>query len=195
MRKGQKMSEEQRLRQTGKGNPMFGRTGKKHPVFGRKAGKEELKKRSDIKKGSLNPMFGRRGTLSPFFGKKHSKKTRRKQSEFHVSHPNKIFKDTKIELIIESELKRRGFVYEKQVPLCKIARVDFYLPEYRVVIQCDGCYWHNCPIHGKGEINNCTQRAKDQDSVLTFNGFNVYHFWECEINKSVEECINRIKII
>ena len=31
-----------------------------------------------------------------------------------------------------------------------------------------------------------------QDKVLTFNGFNVYRFWEHEINNSVKNCINKI---
>jgi len=65
-----------------------------------------------------------------------------------------------------------------------VAIVDFYLPEYRIVIECDGDYWHNLP----------GTREKDEmkDKVLIFNGFNVYRFWEHEINESVESCINKL---
>ncbi len=113
-----------------------------------------------------------------------SVKTKQKIREWQVNHPNLIFKDTSIELKVEAELIKRNINYQKQVPLCKIAIVDFYLPEYRIVIQCDGDYWHN-----RSETKEKDER---QNKVLAFNGFNVYRFWEHEINKSVEECINRV---
>ena len=110
-------------------------------------------------------------------------------------HPNRVFKDTKIELKVEEELKKRNIFYNKQVPLCNVSLVDFYLPCFKTVIQCDGCYWHNCPTHGKGEIKNCGKKDEEKDLVLISNGYKVYRFWEHEINKSVEECISRIKLL
>jgi G:T-mismatch repair DNA endonuclease (very short patch repair protein) len=63
---------------------------------------------------------------------------------FPINHSRKIrHKDTKIELKVEKELKRRNINYQKQISLYPRAMVDFYLPEYRIVIQCDGDYWHN----------------------------------------------------
>lgn len=130
-------------------------------------------------------------------GKKRTEETKEKirqsKVEWHKFNSNRKFKETKIELKIEEELIKRGINYQKQVPLCKIAIVDFYLPEHRVVIQADGCYWHNCPLHGKGFIDKEDKDIK-QNLVLTFNGFNVYRFWEHEINTSVEGCINKINI-
>lgn len=120
-------------------------------------------------------------------GTKASEETKQKKREWMIEHPNRVFKDTKIELKMEAELQRRGINYEKQVPLCKVARVDFYLPEYRIVIQCDGDYWHNLP--------KVKERGIKQDSVLTFNGFNVYRFWEHEIKESVEYCVDKINFI
>ncbi len=113
--------------------------------------------------------------------------------EWQIKNPNRKFEETGIESKIETELKRRGIIFEKQVPLCKITKVDFYLPEYRIVIQADGCYWHNCPIHSTKILFGKTERDILQDTVLTFNGFNVYRFWEHEINKSVKKCIDRLK--
>ena len=130
-------------------------------------------------------------------GRKRSNETKLKMSqskiEWHRFNSNRKFRETKIEIKIEQELIRRNITYQKQVPLCKIAIVDFYLPAERIVIQADGCYWHNCPLHGDGFIEKEGRDSK-QDAVLAFNGFNVYRFWEHEINTSVEECINKIKI-
>ena len=125
-------------------------------------------------------------------GRIASLEARKKMSISKIENPVMVFRDTSIELKVEAELIKRGINYQKQVPLCKIARVDFYLPEYRIVIQADGCYWHNCPIHGKDRFTKSVEKDIKQDKVLTFNGFNVYRFWEHQINKSVEECINSL---
>lgn len=65
-------------------------------------------------------------------GKIISEKTRQRIREYQINHPNRKFKDTEIELKIEKELIKRNINYQKQVPLCNIAIVDFYLPEYRI---------------------------------------------------------------
>lgn len=127
-------------------------------------------------------------------GYRHSEETRKILSERKIHNPAKVFKDTKIELKIENELIKRGINYQKQVPLCKIAIVDFYLPEHRIVIQADGCYWHNCPIHSNKKLPGKTEKSENQDRGLSFNGFNVYRFWEHDINKSVEDCIDQLNI-
>lgn len=137
-------------------------------------------------KGKKHPkMVGQQTVLgkhwkNPPMTEAHKQKLR----EWKISHPTCSNKDTGIELKIEAELQRRNINYQKQVPLCKIARVDFYLPEYRIVIQCDGDYWHNKP--------GIPERDERQDKVLTFNGFNIFRFWEHEINESPKKCIDKI---
>ena len=118
---------------------------------------------------------------------------KQKIREYVIAHPNLKRKDTKIELKVEVELKKRNIIYQKQVPLCKIANVDFYLPDDKIIIQCDGCYWHDCPEHCLNDNTKIKDRDKKQDIVLKSNGYKVYRFWEHEINKSVEECINSIE--
>ena len=119
-------------------------------------------------------------------GRKFSEETRKKLRERIINNPNKIFKNTSIELKVEEELRNRNIDYQKQVPLCKVAVVDFYLPEYRIVIQCDGDYWHNLPDH--------KVRDEIQDRVLNFNGFNIFRFWEHEIDTDVKKCIDKINL-
>src|ERR1700687_4999414 len=57
----------------------------------------------------------------------HSEEAKRKNREWHTLHPNKVFKETSIEIKVEQELIKRDIIYQKQVPLCKIGVVDFYL--------------------------------------------------------------------
>ena len=113
-----------------------------------------------------------------------TKETKKKMSEAKINNPNRIFKDTSIELEIEAELKRRNINYQKQVPLCKIAIVDFYLPEENIVIECDGDYWHRLP----GVPENDKRKTK----ILIDNKYKVFRFWESEINKSSKKCIDKI---
>lgn len=154
---------------------------------GQKFSKEHKNKLSEAHKGKIFSEEHKNKLSLAHLGKswgKHSLETRNKMRESNLANPNRVFRDTKIELAIEAELIKRNINYQKQVPLCKIAIVDFYLPEYRIVIQADGDYWHNLPDR--------KERDSQQDAVLTFNGFNVHRFWEHEINESVAKCINKI---
>jgi len=89
-------------------------------------------------------------------------------------------KDTSIEILIEQELIKNKIPYMKQVPIEGIALVDFLLPN-KIIIQCDGDYWHSKEINKGRDIS--------QDVVLNFNGYKVYRFWEHEIKKSAGKCI------
>ena len=92
-------------------------------------------------------------------------------------------KNTSIEILIEQELIKNKIPYQKQVPILTIALVDFLLPN-KVIIQCDGDYWHSKKINKGKDIA--------QDVVLNFNGYKVYRFTETEINKSASKCIMKI---
>jgi len=119
---------------------------------------------------------------------------KKKNSEWQIANPNRKFKETGIEVKVENELKERNIKYTKQVQLCKVAVVDFLLTDYGIAIQVDGCYYHNCPIHHPDKYIGRRDRDFKQDQVLISNGYMVYRFWEHDINESVEECINGIKL-
>lgn len=165
----------------------FDRRGKKLPEETRRKMSEYHKKLVGEKNnrwGTRHSEETKKRMSEVAMGRKFSNATRQKLSEWNVNHPNRVFKDTSIELKVEAELQKRGINYQKQVPLCNVAIVDFYLPEYRIVIECDGDYWHS---REKTKIKD-----EEKTKVLTFNGFNVYRFWERDINKSVESCIDKL---
>lgn len=172
--------------------------GKNHPMFGRKHSLETINKISLSKKGCSSPRKGsklsketkdklRKANL----GKRYSEETNNKKRIWSINNPNRKFKNTKIELKIEEGLKKRNINYQKQVPILDIAIVDFCLPDNKIIIECDGCYWHGCKIHKpKGKDTHKNDIKKDKEMRL--NGYTVYRFWEHEINESVEKCLNKL---
>ena len=92
--------------------------------------------------------------------------------------------DTKIELAFEAQLRANKIKYLKQYNADGIACVDFFIPKYKIIIQCDGNYWHSKEKH--------RQRDVDQDLRLWFKGYKVFRFWGSEINKDVKKCMRKI---
>ena len=112
------------------------------------------------------------------FGYLNSPETRKKMSLWRINNPNTCFKDTKIEKKMKELLDALNINYVFQHSVKNIATVDFYIPEKNLIIECDGCYWHGCPIHFPERI-----RSKDavRDAKLNLLGYKVIRFWEHEI--------------
>lgn len=125
------------------------------------------------------------------YGKHMSAETKLKQSLSKINNLPKKFKDTSIEIKIKEELIKRNIEFKQNYPLENIANVDFYLPIYKTVIECDGCFWHGCPEHNP-EWDKRIEKDKTKTEKLVQSGYTVYRFWEHEINKSPKECIDRL---
>lgn len=93
--------------------------------------------------------------------------------------------DTDIERIMETALLNKNTEYKKQVPLCGVTLADFFLPESRTAIFCDGDFWHQLPEH--------KERDKRQTSVLEKNGYRVFRFSGTEIHRSVSGCLRKME--
>ncbi len=99
-----------------------------------------------------------------------------------LSRRNMPTKFTSIEITMAEELSRRGIKYEEQYNLGDKFRLDFLLPEYGIVIECDGDYWHNLP-----EVK---RRDRRKNAYIKACGYSLYRFWESEINVDVEACVD-----
>jgi DNA mismatch endonuclease, patch repair protein len=155
---------------------------------------EEHKRKIGENNGSRRPEV-RKKISETLKGHIKSEETKRKLRKWHINNPNKKFSGTTIELAIREELERRGYQkdidYYCNIGLSNIANVDIYFPENRVVIECDGCFYHGCPIHHPEWTKN-KERDEKKTNLLKYHGFNVYHFWEHEINESPKKCVDKI---
>jgi len=89
---------------------------------------------------------------------------------------------TSIEIKMADELSERGIEYIEQYNLGDKFRLDFFLPEYNIVIECDGDYWHNLP--------DVKKRDKSKNAYIKACGYSLYRFWESEINEDVSACVD-----
>ena len=80
-----------------------------------------------------------------------------------------------IELKVKEQLDKYGIKYIQQKPINHgHFIVDFYLPEYQLVVECNGDYWHNLP-HRK-------ERDKELEKYVLSKGKDLLWLWEHEIN-------------
>ncbi len=154
---------------------------------------KNLEYRLDIIKKLRESMKGNQNAK----GKKmppRSAESKRRIKEWNIKHPNKKYNNTKIEQKIAAELTLRKIDFQQNIGLKNIANVDFYLSEYNIVIECDGCYYHNCLIHHPNSYKETRKADERKTSLLIENGYKVYRFWGHEINESTKRCIDQLNI-
>lgn len=112
-------------------------------------------------------------------------------------------KNTKPEMVLRSQLFRQGFryrVHQKDLP----GKPDIVLPKYRTVIFVHGCFWHYHEDCKEGRIPSSNSKfwkeklnknlAKDKKQKLECEalGWKVIIVWECEIEKRLNETIEKL---
>jgi very-short-patch-repair endonuclease len=73
-------------------------------------------------------------------------------------------RDTSIEKLIENKLLFNNITYIKQYPY-ELGVADFWLPEYNIIIECDGDYWHSLP-HIKTKDVKKTEWLQDNEYLV-----------------------------
>lgn len=91
---------------------------------------------------------------------------------------------TSIEISIKSLLDNLGIDYTEQEPMSSFS-CDFFIPSARLVIECDGDYWHSLP--------KAKARDKRKDKWLAENNYNIVRLPEHKINKDIEWCKQQIQ--
>lgn len=88
---------------------------------------------------------------------------------------NRIKGRTDIEIIVAQVLDALEVEYEQQKRMGHYL-VDFYIPSKKLVIECDGTYWHNKP--------DVKERDARKDAYLLSQGYIVLRFTDVEIKKN-----------
>ena len=157
-----------------------------------------------FKKGQEPWNKGMKGQIPWNKGKKASLETCKKLSEATKKHwDNKIPEQreadikryvnapkknkSKLEDIVAKELNKLNIKYEKQKFIEASNRtffVDFFLPEYDLIIECNGDYWHNLE-------SRMIRDDELQDFVLEHTKYDLLFLWE-HVIKSKQFCLKDI---
>ena len=110
-------------------------------------------------------------------------------------------KDTKPELLLRKALWHRGIRYRKNYKVCGY-QVDIAITKYKIAVFCDGTFWHGKDGDGSQVATNTKfwrdkiQRNKERDLEATIllrdNGWSVLRFWDDEIKKNLDKCLNKV---
>lgn len=155
--KGRKFSEE------GKKSLSEGQKGKQGYWKGKHLSEDHKRKISEAEKGKIPPWKGTKLSID------HKMKI--------MNSVSKYFENNKsgIELKVENQFKKYGIKYFTQKPLDSgHFIIDFYLPEYQLVVECNGDYWHSRPERKK--------RDKELEEYVLSKGKDILWLWEHEIN-------------
>lgn len=143
---------------------------------GRKRSPERRKKISE----TLKKKFASGELVCPWKGKKRSEEYMKKH-RIHLMNINLFHKNTKPEVKLQEELKRRNIKFDTHKNIENICRPDIIIPEVKLIVQVDGDYWHDFP--------NGLYRDHLQDKQLREKGWDILRLWEgIDINGNIEGC-------
>lgn len=80
---------------------------------------------------------------------------------------------------------------------------DFYFHSSRLAVFVDGCFWHWCPHCGHvpstnrkywaTKLGRNRRRDRNNGRLLRSAGIKVLRFWECELRKDLQGCLNKVR--
>lgn len=112
--------------------------------------------------------------------------------EWWQKHPEakenfmRIARPTRIELLARESLATRGVPFLTCKRIENLCFPDLILPEQKIAIFCNGCFWHNCPEHNPIVPEWLKNKVKDQQifDELRKRGWRVVVAWEHEFKEN-----------
>jgi very-short-patch-repair endonuclease len=108
---------------------------------------------------------------------------------------------TSIENTLYGEFASRGLTVQRHYQLWdnnKLVRVaDLAIPERKIIIECDGDFWHANPAKFPHENLKPIQLSNvrkdiEKDFLTKSFGWKVYRFFETEINRNASDCVEKV---
>lgn len=153
-------------------------------------------------KNSHSNSIAKIGEKNPMYGKSQTEKWKKMRAQLILP-----FKDTKIEVKIQEFLTKLHLEYFAHKYMSKIThsyQCDILIPVQKGIIQktiieCDGCYWHGCPICNK-KIEDFQKEQIEKDRIRTKElierGFRVIRLWEHDIKPmELNDFEEKLKIV
>lgn len=103
-----------------------------------------------------------------------------KTKRLHYTMP----RETQIEALMYRELERRNVPFVRQQVIDGLWIADALVPGAKIVVECDGEYWHSQP--------EMIKRDQKKDAYLKSRGYRVFRFPEAAIHADVKACVDRI---
>lgn len=112
-------------------------------------------------------------------------------------------KDTTIELRLRKALWERGVRYRKNYKKL-IGKPDIAITKYKIAVFCDSDYWHGYDWENRNQriksnrdywvpkIERNMERDREVTAALQNEGWLVHRFWEWQIRKHLDECVEVI---
>lgn len=107
------------------------------------------------------------------------------------------------ELELRSALRTAGLRFRAKSSAKLPGTPDIVLPQMRIAIFVDGCFWHGCPKHGTvpktnssfwlAKIRRNKQRDRSASRLLRKLGWRTIRVWEHEVRRDVLRVIRRIE--
>ena len=156
-------------------------------------------------KGEKHPMYGK--TWETVYGIEGAKERRKFFSEFsrkmvikRIENKEFPFFNTKIEINLAKEMEKRKILFINQFNVDNKFVCDFAIPFIKLIIECDGDYWHANPsIYNQKKLNKTQIRKiqvdKFKDKYLKERGWRVIRFYESDINNNLSKCVDQIEEI
>lgn len=112
-------------------------------------------------------------------------------------------RDTSIELALRKALWKKGIRYRKNYKLL-IGKPDIVITKYKIAVFCDSDYWHGYDWENRSrriksnrdywipKIERNMKRDKEVTEALERDGWLVLRFWEWQIRRQLDECVEDI---
>lgn len=112
-------------------------------------------------------------------------------------------KDTTIELRLRKALWERGVRYRKNYKKL-IGKPDIAITKYKIAVFCDSDYWHGYDWENRNQwiksnrsywvpkIERNMKRDVEVTVALQRDGWLVLRFWEWQIRKQLDECVEAV---
>lgn len=111
-------------------------------------------------------------------------------------------KDTAAELALFAGLEAAGLDFDRH-GRTPVGRPDVTLPDERVAVFVDGCFWHGCPTHyvrprsredfWRAKLAENVTRDREQTAALEAAGWRVVRAWEHEVFVDLPGVVSRVR--